>query len=200
MAKMRPPKIPEKPVPVLSDDHVRLLLADCSGKDFRNRRDSAIIRLFLDTGLEKSFSSILSGLFRTLSAGTDVDCCAGEGGGGDGQADEHAGRGDEEDGPGAGQCDERAGGGVGEGGGQLRCPVYDSEGPAEQPGGHGLLDQRVRADQVRGVARARGGLGCTGQDHGRGQAGSGGGDSAEAEPAEEPVRRGPPAGPHSQGE
>lgn len=27
MIKMRPPKIPEKPVPVLSDDHVRLLLA-----------------------------------------------------------------------------------------------------------------------------------------------------------------------------
>src|SRR5713226_5685512 len=51
MAKMRPPKIPEKPVPVLSDDHVRLLLADCSGKDFRNRRDCAIIRLFLDTGM-----------------------------------------------------------------------------------------------------------------------------------------------------
>jgi site-specific recombinase XerC len=51
MAKMRPPKIPEKPVPVLSDDHVRLLLADCFGKDFRNRRDCAIIRLFLDTGM-----------------------------------------------------------------------------------------------------------------------------------------------------
>ena len=27
------------------------LLADCSGKDFRNRRDCAIIRLFLDTGM-----------------------------------------------------------------------------------------------------------------------------------------------------
>jgi len=51
MSKMRPPKIPEQPVPVLSDDHVRLLLADCAGKDFRNRRDCAIIRLFLDTGM-----------------------------------------------------------------------------------------------------------------------------------------------------
>lgn len=51
MIKMRPPKIPEKPVPVLSDDHVRLLLGGCSGKDFRNRRDCAIIRLFLDTGM-----------------------------------------------------------------------------------------------------------------------------------------------------
>ena len=175
MVKMRPPKIPEKPVPVLSDDHVRLLLADCTGKDFRNRRDCAIIRLFLDTGLERSFSSIVSGLFRTLSAATDVDCCAGQGGGGESQADEHAGSGDEKDGPGAGQCDERAGGSVGEGSGQLRSPVYDAEGPAEQPSGHGLLDQRVRADQVRGVARARAGLGCTGQGHRRGQAGSSGG-------------------------
>jgi site-specific recombinase XerC len=51
MAKMRPPKIPEQPVPVLPDDDVKRLLASCSGKDFRDRRDCAIIRLFLDTGM-----------------------------------------------------------------------------------------------------------------------------------------------------
>ena len=51
MVKMRPPIIPEQPVPVLSDDQVRGLLAGCSGKDFRDRRDTAIIRLFLDTGM-----------------------------------------------------------------------------------------------------------------------------------------------------
>jgi site-specific recombinase XerD len=51
MAKMRPPMIPEKPVPVLPDDDIRRLLADCAGKDFRDRRDCAIIRLFLDTGM-----------------------------------------------------------------------------------------------------------------------------------------------------
>ena len=51
MAKMRPPKIPDKPVPVLPDEDVRRLLADCAGKDFRDRRDLAIIRLFLDTGM-----------------------------------------------------------------------------------------------------------------------------------------------------
>jgi hypothetical protein len=49
MAKMRPPIIPEQPVPVLSDDQVRGLLAVCSGKDFRDRGDTAIICLFLDT-------------------------------------------------------------------------------------------------------------------------------------------------------
>jgi site-specific recombinase XerC len=36
---------------VLSDDNVRRLLADCSGEDLRDRRDLAIIRLFLDTGM-----------------------------------------------------------------------------------------------------------------------------------------------------
>src|SRR5260221_1140943 len=51
MAKMRPPKIPEKPVPVLPDDDIRRLLDSCAGKDFRDRRDCAIIRLFLDTGM-----------------------------------------------------------------------------------------------------------------------------------------------------
>ena len=51
MVKMRPPKIPEKPVPVLPDEDVRRLLADCAGKDFRDRRDLAVIRLFLDTGM-----------------------------------------------------------------------------------------------------------------------------------------------------
>jgi hypothetical protein len=33
--------LPEQPVPVLSDDQVRGLLAACSGKDFRDRRDAA---------------------------------------------------------------------------------------------------------------------------------------------------------------
>jgi len=51
MAKMRPPKIPEQPVPVLPDDDIRHLLADCADKSFRDRRDSAIILLFLDTGM-----------------------------------------------------------------------------------------------------------------------------------------------------
>jgi site-specific recombinase XerC len=51
MAKMRPPKIPEKPVPVLPDHDVRRLLDSCADKDFRDRRDLAIIRLFLDTGM-----------------------------------------------------------------------------------------------------------------------------------------------------
>jgi integrase/recombinase XerC len=51
MAKMTPPLVPEKPVPVLTDDQLRALLASCKGRDFRDRRDMAMIRLFADTGL-----------------------------------------------------------------------------------------------------------------------------------------------------
>jgi site-specific recombinase XerC len=50
-AKMRKPIIPEQPVPVLPDADVKRLLDNCAGRDFCNRRDLAIIRLFLDTGM-----------------------------------------------------------------------------------------------------------------------------------------------------
>jgi site-specific recombinase XerD len=51
MARMRPPTVPEKAVPVLSDDQIRLLLAGCDPKEFEGRRDDAIIRLFIDGGV-----------------------------------------------------------------------------------------------------------------------------------------------------
>jgi len=51
MARMHPPKVPEVPVPVLNDDELRRLLATCAGKDHVQRRDTAIISLFLDTGM-----------------------------------------------------------------------------------------------------------------------------------------------------
>jgi len=50
MTGMRPPAIPEKPVPVLSDDAIKGLLKACDGKDLPARRDTAIIRLFLEPG------------------------------------------------------------------------------------------------------------------------------------------------------
>lgn len=52
--KMHPPHVPEQPVPVLPDDAVRALLATCSGREFEQLRDHAIIRLFLDTGVRVS--------------------------------------------------------------------------------------------------------------------------------------------------
>jgi site-specific recombinase XerD len=51
MAKMRPPLVPEKPVPVLKPTQLRALFASASGKTFIDRRDEAILRLFVDTGL-----------------------------------------------------------------------------------------------------------------------------------------------------
>jgi site-specific recombinase XerD len=51
MRNMSPPHVPEQPVPVLTDDVLAKLLATCKGDTFENRRDTAIIRLFLDTGM-----------------------------------------------------------------------------------------------------------------------------------------------------
>ena len=45
MAKMKPPKVPEQQVPVLSDDDLRLLLKASDGRGFEEKRDTAIIRL-----------------------------------------------------------------------------------------------------------------------------------------------------------
>jgi site-specific recombinase XerD len=54
MATIRAPKVPEKPTQMLTDDEMRKLLADCAGKDFVPRRDTAIILLFADTGVRLS--------------------------------------------------------------------------------------------------------------------------------------------------
>jgi site-specific recombinase XerD len=54
MRNMHPPYVPEAPVPVLTDDQLRALLKTCSGKTFEERRDQAIIRLFLDTGMRRN--------------------------------------------------------------------------------------------------------------------------------------------------
>jgi site-specific recombinase XerD len=51
MARLRPPKPTEKPVPVMSDAELSALIAACQGKDFADRRDEAMIRLFVDTGI-----------------------------------------------------------------------------------------------------------------------------------------------------
>jgi site-specific recombinase XerD len=54
MSKMRPPKVPEHLPPVLSDTEVKALLEACSGTSFEDRRDTAIIRVLLDTGARVS--------------------------------------------------------------------------------------------------------------------------------------------------
>lgn len=50
MAKMTPPMLLEVPVPIVPDASLKLLLAACDGRSFNDRRDTAIIRMFIDTG------------------------------------------------------------------------------------------------------------------------------------------------------
>ena len=50
MERMKPPIVPEKPVPVLTEAQLRTLLAGARGNSFVDRRDTAILRLLLDTG------------------------------------------------------------------------------------------------------------------------------------------------------
>lgn len=51
MARMKPPIVPEVPVPVVSDDDLKRLLKTCDGSTFEDRRDLAILRVFIDGGV-----------------------------------------------------------------------------------------------------------------------------------------------------
>jgi site-specific recombinase XerD len=52
--KMRPPAVPEQPIPVLGDQQLRTLFAVCAGKDFDARRDTALLMMLLDDGPRRS--------------------------------------------------------------------------------------------------------------------------------------------------
>jgi site-specific recombinase XerD len=60
MVNMRPPIVPEQPVPVISPDQLAALIKACSGMTFADRRDVAIIRLFVDTGCRRAELTNLS--------------------------------------------------------------------------------------------------------------------------------------------
>lgn len=50
-ARLRPPTVVPPPVPVIRGDDRKKLLATCKGKDFVSLRDTAIIMVFIDTGM-----------------------------------------------------------------------------------------------------------------------------------------------------
>jgi site-specific recombinase XerD len=50
MRRLKPPPVPEEPVPVLDADALRRLFEVCQGRGFDERRDTAILSLFLDAG------------------------------------------------------------------------------------------------------------------------------------------------------
>ena len=54
MAKVGAPKTEEKVIDSFSDDELRALLGTCKGKGFAKRRDTAILRMLLDTGIRRS--------------------------------------------------------------------------------------------------------------------------------------------------
>ncbi|MEK9658754.1 MAG: tyrosine-type recombinase/integrase [Chloroflexota bacterium] len=53
MERMKPPSVPEKAVPVISDDDLSALLKATEGTGFEERRDHAILRVLLDTGMRR---------------------------------------------------------------------------------------------------------------------------------------------------
>lgn len=54
MARMRAPSLPELTTPVLAIEELRAILHACEGSDFLARRDTAIIRVLIDTGMRRN--------------------------------------------------------------------------------------------------------------------------------------------------
>ena len=54
MERMTPPIVPEEPPAILRNEELKAILDACAGADFDARRDTAIIRLLLDTGMRRA--------------------------------------------------------------------------------------------------------------------------------------------------
>lgn len=59
MAKMKPPKQPIVPVPVITDTEIARLLAACAGRDRRSTRDRALITFSLESGSRRGELALL---------------------------------------------------------------------------------------------------------------------------------------------
>lgn len=71
------PTVPDKPVPIITDDELGRLLKAVSGKDFDSRRDEAMLRMLLDTGMR---ISELAGLnIDSVDLDTEVAIVTGKG-------------------------------------------------------------------------------------------------------------------------
>jgi site-specific recombinase XerD len=60
MERMSPPAVPEQPVPILTDRELGAMLAVAKGTTFEHRRDTAILRLLIETGVRLGEISGLS--------------------------------------------------------------------------------------------------------------------------------------------
>lgn len=55
MEKMKPPRVPEYAPPILREEELRALLTTCDkDQDFEGRRDAAILRVLIDTGMRRA--------------------------------------------------------------------------------------------------------------------------------------------------
>jgi integrase len=77
MARVKPPIVPEQPVPIVPEEGLQRLLAACAGKTFDARRDTAIVMFLLDTGARRAE---LAGL-RVADLDLDVALCSARDGG-----------------------------------------------------------------------------------------------------------------------
>ncbi|HEV8649071.1 MAG TPA: tyrosine-type recombinase/integrase [Actinomycetes bacterium] len=53
MRRIKPPIVPDKPVPIVPEDGLTRLFRACAGNTFEARRDTALIMLLLDTGARR---------------------------------------------------------------------------------------------------------------------------------------------------
>lgn len=53
MAGMSHPRLEQQPPPIIPDDALRALLDACKGRGFMDRRDTAILRVLIDTGMRR---------------------------------------------------------------------------------------------------------------------------------------------------
>lgn len=54
LIELKPPKVPVKVTEALTDDQLKALIKACQGRGFRDRRDEAIVRLMMETGIRAS--------------------------------------------------------------------------------------------------------------------------------------------------
>jgi site-specific recombinase XerD len=75
--KMSPPAVPEQPVPLLTSDEIARVLDACKGSGFEERRDTAVFRLLLDSGLR--VAELIGITLQDLNFDQDVALVLGKG-------------------------------------------------------------------------------------------------------------------------
>ena len=71
--ELAPPKVVSKPAPLIPDDALKRLLAACKGTDLEALRDTAIVMVFVDTGMRLAESVGLNHAEDALEGDVDFD-------------------------------------------------------------------------------------------------------------------------------